>query len=74
MSNLTVIEVQCDDSIFEVEFTYEEGGYGNGYDEAPHGPEIYIQSIVDLNTGELTDDFFIETMAEEEAYDYINNL
>ena len=73
MSNLVLIEMECEDKVFEVEFTYEEGGYGNGYDEAPYAPEVYIQSIIDLDTGEYTDDYFIETQAEEEAYEFINN-
>lgn len=70
---LNTIEIEYDEVIYDVEFTYEDGSYGNGYDEAPVAPEVFIQSIINIETGEHEDDYFIETLAEEEAYQFITN-
>ena len=65
------IEIEVDDKLYEVEFTFSRGGYGNGIDEAPYGPEINSMVIIG-DQGDLCTLWNVEAAAEEEIYDYIN--
>lgn len=65
------IEIEWDGMMYEVEFTFSRGSYGNGIDEAPYPPEISSMVIID-EEGDVCTLFNVEAAAEEEIYDHIN--
>jgi hypothetical protein len=72
MRNQDEIIVEIDSIEYSVNFSFEKGSYGNGYDEAPYGPVVDINVIEDVETGKIVNDMDIEQICEEETYDYIN--
>lgn len=65
------IDIEWDGIMYEVEFTFSLGSYGNGYDEAPTPHEIDSLVVTD-EEGEICTLYAVEEFAEEEAYAYID--